>query len=266
MVDPKRIVAEGYDTIAERYLAWSDLRPSATRLRYLGARARADPAGQPGPRARLRRRNPDDRGAGRRPVGDRCRHLRDPARDGAAECAGRHVHPGRHDDARLRAGGPSMPSWRSTRWSTSRATSRRSCSSVIRGWLRPGGLFLASMGADDEPGDVEADWLGVDMYFSHFGAKANRRLVEQPGSSSIGRRWRSSPRTATMRASSGSSPGHPPRPDDAPLCRCAGPRRCRRPRRDGHRRCRAAPRLRSSRLRSSSEPRSSVRPRLSRWC
>lgn len=51
----------------------------------------------------------------------------------------------------------------------------------IRGWLRPGGLFLASMGADDEPGDVEADWLGVDMYFSHYGAKANRRLVERAG-------------------------------------------------------------------------------------
>ena len=51
----------------------------------------------------------------------------------------------------------------------------------IQRWLRPGGLFLASMGADDEPGDVEADWLGVDMYFSHFGAKANRRLVEKAG-------------------------------------------------------------------------------------
>jgi SAM-dependent methyltransferase len=51
----------------------------------------------------------------------------------------------------------------------------------IRGWLRPGGMFLASMGADDEPGDVEPDWLGVDMYFSHFGAKANRRLVEGAG-------------------------------------------------------------------------------------
>jgi SAM-dependent methyltransferase len=51
----------------------------------------------------------------------------------------------------------------------------------IRSWLRPGGLFLASMGADDEPGDVEADWLGVDMYFSHFGARANRRLVERAG-------------------------------------------------------------------------------------
>jgi SAM-dependent methyltransferase len=51
----------------------------------------------------------------------------------------------------------------------------------IRGWLRPGGVFLASLGADDEPGDVEPDWLGVDMYFSHFGAKANRRLVERAG-------------------------------------------------------------------------------------
>ena len=37
------------------------------------------------------------------------------------------------------------------------------------------------MGADDEPGDIEADWLGVDMYFSHYGAKANRRLVGRAG-------------------------------------------------------------------------------------
>ena len=51
----------------------------------------------------------------------------------------------------------------------------------VRSWLRPGGVFLASMGVSDEPGDVETDWLGVDMYFSHFGAKANRRLVERAG-------------------------------------------------------------------------------------
>jgi SAM-dependent methyltransferase len=51
----------------------------------------------------------------------------------------------------------------------------------IARWLRPGGLFIASMGVDDDPGEVEHEWLGVDMYFSHFGAKKNRRLVEQAG-------------------------------------------------------------------------------------
>jgi SAM-dependent methyltransferase len=51
----------------------------------------------------------------------------------------------------------------------------------IRGWLRPGGVFIASLGVEDDPGGVEADWLGVDMYFSHFSAKVNRRLVEAAG-------------------------------------------------------------------------------------
>jgi ubiquinone/menaquinone biosynthesis C-methylase UbiE len=51
----------------------------------------------------------------------------------------------------------------------------------IRRWLRPGGVFIASMGADDDPGTVDADWLGVEMYFSQFGPKANRRLVERAG-------------------------------------------------------------------------------------
>ena len=34
--DPKRIVADGYNVIAPRYLAWSDLDPSTQRMRYLG--------------------------------------------------------------------------------------------------------------------------------------------------------------------------------------------------------------------------------------
>jgi SAM-dependent methyltransferase len=51
----------------------------------------------------------------------------------------------------------------------------------IRDWLRPGGVFLAAMGVEDDPGTIEQDWLGVDMYFSHFSAKKNRRLAEEAG-------------------------------------------------------------------------------------
>jgi SAM-dependent methyltransferase len=51
----------------------------------------------------------------------------------------------------------------------------------IRSWLRPGGLFLASLGVEDSPDEVEADWLGVDMFFSHFSARVNRRLVAEAG-------------------------------------------------------------------------------------
>lgn len=47
-------------------------------------------------------------------------------------------------------------------------------------WLQPGGLLLLSIEDTDEPGTV-AQWLGVDMYFSMFGADATRQLVREAG-------------------------------------------------------------------------------------
>ena len=48
-------------------------------------------------------------------------------------------------------------------------------------WLRPGGVFIASMGAQDGPDAVEPDWLGAPMFFSHHGAKKNRALIRRSG-------------------------------------------------------------------------------------
>jgi SAM-dependent methyltransferase len=48
-------------------------------------------------------------------------------------------------------------------------------------WLEPGGVFVASLGAGDSPDSVEEDWLGVPMFFSHFDAATNLRLVERAG-------------------------------------------------------------------------------------
>ncbi len=50
----------------------------------------------------------------------------------------------------------------------------------IRTWLRPGGLFLATLGATDSP-DWEGDWLGRQMFFSAFDADTNRRLLATAG-------------------------------------------------------------------------------------
>jgi SAM-dependent methyltransferase len=50
---------------------------------------------------------------------------------------------------------------------------------IVR-WLKPGGLFLASLshvGGDDWTGD----WLGVPMFFSGFDADTNRRLLREAG-------------------------------------------------------------------------------------
>ena len=51
----------------------------------------------------------------------------------------------------------------------------------IAGCLRPGGLLIATMGAGDAAGDVEEDWLGAPMYFSHYDAATNERLVREAG-------------------------------------------------------------------------------------
>ena len=47
-------------------------------------------------------------------------------------------------------------------------------------WLRPDGLFLATLGATDSAEWI-GDWLGRPMFFSSFSADANRRLVEGAG-------------------------------------------------------------------------------------
>ena len=50
----------------------------------------------------------------------------------------------------------------------------------IAGWLEPGGILLASLGHRDCP-DWTGAWLGTTMFFSHFDAETNIRLVEETG-------------------------------------------------------------------------------------
>lgn len=51
----------------------------------------------------------------------------------------------------------------------------------IAAWLRPGGIFVASLGAFHSRDRTEKDWLGVQMFFSHYGADFNERLVRDAG-------------------------------------------------------------------------------------
>ena len=49
-------------------------------------------------------------------------------------------------------------------------------------WLRPGGLFVASMGNDADPGSIEDDWVaGVPMYFASCTAEENEEMVREAG-------------------------------------------------------------------------------------
>jgi hypothetical protein len=51
---------------------------------------------------------------------------------------------------------------------------------TLGSFLRPGGVLLITMGPDEWEG-TEADFHGVEMYWSHFGSERNRRLVEAAG-------------------------------------------------------------------------------------
>lgn len=50
----------------------------------------------------------------------------------------------------------------------------------IRRWLKPGGFFAGSLGHGDCPG-WSGEWLGAPMFFSHFDAATNHALVEEAG-------------------------------------------------------------------------------------
>jgi len=178
--DPKAIVAAGYDVVAERYLEWSGKRPSGPRLRWLSKALELIPPGADVLELGC--------GAGIPMTAALAERRRVTGVDISAtqiELARRNVPAATFFQADMTtldfpaANFDAVVAF----YSLTHVPRDEGAALLgrIRSWLRPGGLFLASMGADDEPGDVEADWLGVDMYFSHFGARANRRLVERAG-------------------------------------------------------------------------------------
>jgi SAM-dependent methyltransferase len=48
-------------------------------------------------------------------------------------------------------------------------------------WLRPEGLFVAGLGAGSFHAGVEEDWHGAPMFWSSFDSESNKRLVEEAG-------------------------------------------------------------------------------------
>jgi cyclopropane fatty-acyl-phospholipid synthase-like methyltransferase len=50
----------------------------------------------------------------------------------------------------------------------------------IADWLKPDGLFIASLGSG-ECADWVGEWLGTEMFFSHYDAVTYERLVREAG-------------------------------------------------------------------------------------
>jgi SAM-dependent methyltransferase len=48
-------------------------------------------------------------------------------------------------------------------------------------WLAPGGLLLATLGTANADDEVEADWLGAPMFFASYDEEWNRRALGSAG-------------------------------------------------------------------------------------
>ena len=179
-MDAKRIVADGYDRIAERYFAWSDERPSAVRRAWLDRALTVIPpdtdvldlgcgAGVPMTRALAR---------GRRVTGvDLSARQLELARANVPDATFVQA-----DMTTLDLPAASLDAVVAFYSLTHLPVAELpGLLAAIHGWLRPGGVFLGSMGAHRSPDEVEQDWLGVPMFFGHPGAKRNRVLLGAAG-------------------------------------------------------------------------------------
>jgi ubiquinone/menaquinone biosynthesis C-methylase UbiE len=179
-VDPKQIVAQGYDRIAERYAAWSGAGGDDPRERYLALLLDRLPAGADVLELGC--------GTGALTTGRLAARFAVTGVDISArsiELARQHV-PGASflhaDMTELRFPEASFDAVAAFYAITHvpRAEHGPLLWAIAR-WLRPGGLLVATMGAGASDGDVEPDWLGAPMYFSHFDAATNVRLVAEAG-------------------------------------------------------------------------------------
>ena len=179
-IDGRKVVEAGYDAVAERYFEWSDARPSAVRRRWLDKALELIPLGT----------DVLDLGCGAGVPMTR------------ALAAGRHVTGVDISSRQIELASANVPDATFIRADmTSLDLPLASLDAVvafyslthvpradgpsllesIHGWLRPGGIFLATMGAQDSPDEIEQDWLGVPTFFSHYGAKRNRELIGNAG-------------------------------------------------------------------------------------
>jgi SAM-dependent methyltransferase len=179
-MDPKRIVADGYDQIAERYADWSARSFDDPRHRYTDLVLDRLPAGAAVLELGC--------GAGLPTTARLAERFAVTGVDLSArqiELARRNVPRAafvQADMAKLDLPPASFDAVVAFYAITHvpRDEHRALLASISR-WLRPGGLLVATMGARSSPDTVERDWLGAPMFFSHFGARANERLVREAG-------------------------------------------------------------------------------------
>lgn len=180
MDDPKRIVEQGYDRIAERHAEWAGRTRVEERERYARLLFEVLPAD-----ARVL-----ELGCG---VGvPTTRRLAERFRVTAVDLSARHVALARENVPGAEVVRADMASLELPPASFDAVAAFYSIIHVpreehaelfrrIAGWLRPGGVMLAALGTRDVGAGYEADWLGAPMYWSSHEPRVELRNVEAAG-------------------------------------------------------------------------------------
>lgn len=181
--DPKRIVEEGYDAIADRFSEWKAKIRGSPRMRYLDAVLERVPPGSDllelgcgsgVASSRLLAQR------GRLTCVDisreqllRARHEVAAARLLHADLADVQLRPGSFDAVFAFYVLNHLPQ-----------ADQRRLPARIFGWLRPGGYFVASYAASEPHERVVEGWLGAPMFFASVGVEENRTLLVGAASTS----------------------------------------------------------------------------------
>jgi ubiquinone/menaquinone biosynthesis C-methylase UbiE len=180
MHDPKRLVAQGYDSIAERYTTWAQRVRVEERARYTQLLHEILPA-----HATLLELGC---GAGLPTTRTLAQRFRVIGVDISAQQLARAKHhvPTAHfiqaDMACLtftRAYFDAVVAFYSVMH-----IPRQEYAALFRtiaSWLRPGGWFLATLGLGDCAASVDLNWLGVSMYWSSFDRATSLHLLGKAG-------------------------------------------------------------------------------------
>ena len=186
VIDPKRIVARGYDVIGDRYARQAVESAAEDRERYTSMLLQRLPpgaeildlgcgAGLPTTTRLSQRFAVTGIDISSRQI-DRARRNVPNARFVCADMADVELPPSSFDAAVAFYSIIHVPR-------DEHAALLRS----ITGWLRPGGLIVAAMtvGVGAAEHAYEEDWMGAPMYWSGFDGDTNKRLVEEAGLSII---------------------------------------------------------------------------------
>lgn len=179
-LDPKQVVEQGYDRIAERHLEWIHDSRTEERARYTSVLLNGLPAGA----------EVLDLGCG---AGvPTTRQLARRFRVTGVDISARQIALARQDvpEAQFIQADITQLDFPPATFDAVSAfysiihVPRQEQSKLLRdiaSWLRPGGLLVATMGAGSMKADYDEDFLGAPMYWSSFDSETNRRLVVEAG-------------------------------------------------------------------------------------